>query len=596
MKKKRLINYTNRDFNSIKNDLEEYAKVYYPENYKDFSSNSFGSFILDAVSQVGDMLSFYTDFQVNESFLETALDYDNVRKLAKNNGYKFVGRPSAYGIASFYLIIPASDTGQGADRSLMPILKRGSLFASNNGTNFVLTEDVDFGGRNNLQVAARQDPNTGNTTSFAVKAEGQVKSTVTYETQVEVGDYKKFRKLRVGPSRVASILSVIDTEGNEYYEVEHLSQDVVYINTTNPNLESDGVSQIIKPRIVPRRFVVEQDSSGTYLQFGYGTDEEINTTDILDPSQVALNMVGRNYITDTSFDPNKLLRTNTLGVVPSNTVLTIRYEINESLEINVAAGSLQKVVTPAMEFPRSSTGTRSLQSSVISSLEVSNNEPISVDASLPTSEELRYLSYSSKFSQMRSVTRNDYESQIYMMPPNFGRVKRAAVVNDPSSSNRRLSIYLISMDSSGNLVRTNTTTKNNIKVWLNKNKMLNDNLDIYDAKIMNIGFDYKIVTHPSLDKAVVLNRVNERIVAEYSQKMYIGEPFSLTNVMNLINKTDGVIDTISVVPKILTGPSYSSAPLGINNVLSKDGTYLKAPRNVIFEIKNLSQDIRGEAV
>ena len=596
MKKKRLINYTNRDFNSIKDDLIEHAKIYYPENYKDFSSNSFGSFILDAVAQVGDMLSFYADFQVNESFLETALDYENVRKLAKNNGYKFVGRPAAFGIASFYIIVPSGDSGQGADRSQIPVLKKGSLFSAEDGTTFVLTEDVDFGAANNLQVAARQDPNTGNAISFAIRAQGQVRSSVVYETQVEIGDYQKFRKVLMGPSRVASIHSVRDSNGNEYYEVDHLSQDVVYINTTNPNLESDGVPQIIKRKIVPRRFVVEQDVGGTYLQFGYGTDEDITTTDILDPSQVVFNMAGKNHITDSAFDPSELLSTNTLGVVPSNTTLTIRYEINESLAINVGVGKLNKVVSISMDFPRATSASRAFESSIVSSLELANNEPISVDASLPTSEELKHLSYASRFSQMRSVTRNDYEAQIYMMPPSFGRVKRASVINDPSSSNRRLSIYLISMDSSNNLVSTNATIKNNIKIWLNKNKMLNDNIDIYDAKILNIGFDYNIIVDPSLDKAEVLNSVNQKLVSNLSEKMYIGEHFSLTNIMNLINKVDGVVDTMSVKPKIITGSSYATAPLGLKDVLSKDGTFLKAPRNVIFEIKNLNADIRGIAV
>lgn len=596
MKKKKIINYTNRDFNSIKKDLIEHAKIYYPENYKDFSSNSFGSFILDAVSQVGDMLSFYTDFQVNESFLETALDYENVRKLAKNNGYKFVGRPAAFGIVSFYIIVPASDTGLGADRSQLPILKRGSLFSAEDGTSFVLTEDVDFSAANNLQVAARQSPDTGNAISFAVRAEGQVRSSVIYETSVKVGEYQKFRRVLMGPSRVATIHSVRDSEGNEYYEVEHLSQDVVYINTTNPNHESDGVPQIIKAKIVPRRFTVEQDLKGTYLQFGYGTDENITTTDILDPSQVALKMTGRNYITDSAFDPSELLSTNTLGVVPADTTLTINYEINESLQINVGSGKLNKTVSVAMEFPRSTTNSRPFESSIIASLELANNEPISVDASLPTSEEIKHLSYASRFSQMRSVTRNDYEAQIYMMPPNFGRVKRASVVNDPSSSNRRLSVYLISMDSRNNLISTNTVIKNNIKVWLNKNKMLNDNIDIYDAKILNIGFDYSIIVNPSFDKTQVLNRVNQKLSSKLTEKMYIGEQFSITNVMNLINKVDGVADTASVEPKILSGTGYATAPLGLRDVLSRDGTFLKAPRNVIFEIKNLNTDIRGIAI
>ena len=101
--KKIIINYTNRDFNSIKRDLENHARVYYPDTYKDFSENSFGSYVIDAVSYVGDMLSFYLDYQVNESFLDTAIEYDNVRRLSKQYGYKYTSRPAAFGLAAFYI-------------------------------------------------------------------------------------------------------------------------------------------------------------------------------------------------------------------------------------------------------------------------------------------------------------------------------------------------------------------------------------------------------------------------------------------------------------------------------------------------------------
>ena len=107
MSKKRIIDYTSRDFNSIKQDLVEHAKRYYPENYKDFNKSSFGSMMLDAVSYVGDMLSFYLDYQVNESMLDTALEQANVRRIANRYGYKYYGTPAAYGTATFYVLVPA---------------------------------------------------------------------------------------------------------------------------------------------------------------------------------------------------------------------------------------------------------------------------------------------------------------------------------------------------------------------------------------------------------------------------------------------------------------------------------------------------------
>ena len=594
--KKVLVNYTNKDFNSIKRNLEEHAKRYYPDSYKDFSENSFGSYILDTVSYVGDMLSFYLDYQVNESFLETAVEYENVRKHTRNTGYKHTGRPAAFGIATFYVMVPANTSGLGPDLQFIPILKAGSEVQSDSGTNFMLIEDVDFANPKNEIVASRFSDSTGKPTEYAIRAHGQIKSTVLYRVEVGVGEFTRFKKLRVGSPSISEIFSVRDSEGHDYFEVDHLAQDVVYINTTNPTAAADGIPQIIKPKIVPRRYVVIQDETGTHIQFGYGTDENITTTDIADPSQVSIKMRGKPFITDYAFDPTQLLDTNTLGVAPANTTLTIFFYQNESDSINIAAGGINTISVPTMEFPNDTRGIISSQNSVRESLEVFNDSPIVGNTSQPTSEELRYRTYAAKAAQMRSVTKNDYEGYIYMMPANFGSVKRASVINDPSSTNRRLSIYVISSDADDKLVKSNSTLKQNIKQWLNKNKMLNDNIDIYDAKILNIGFDYEIIVHPSKNKTAVLNEVQRKLSTELADKMYIGEPFYMTNVFNIINKVDGVVDTTKVTPVIKSGTNYASAPIGIDDMKSPDGTYLKAPKNVIFEIKFFNSDVRGSAV
>tara|TARA_Y100001972_G_scaffold128317_1_gene188518 strand:+ start:901 stop:2697 length:1797 start_codon:yes stop_codon:yes gene_type:complete len=594
--KKVLIKYTNRDFNSIKADLEEHARRYYPDTFKDFSENSFGSYVLDTVSYVGDMLSFYLDYQVNESFIETAVEYDNVRRLARQYGYKYSGRPAAFGIASFYVIVPANSSGLGPDQQYIPMLKTGTEVRSDTGTTFVLTEDVDFNNPKNEVVAARFSDVSGKPTSYAIRAQGQIKSTVLFRTTSTIGEYTKFRRVRIGDGNISEIQSVIDSEGHEYFEVDHLSQDVVYVETTNPNARTDGVRSIMKPKIVPRRFVVDQDSTGTYLQFGYGSDiEKTTTTDVTDPSQVALKMSGKAFITDTAFDPTKLLDSNTLGVTPSNTTLTILFYKNETDSVNAAVGAINSISVSSMTFPNAINNILSTENTVRSSLEVSNELPIVGNTSLPTSEEIKYRSYAVYASQNRTVTRNDYEAYMYMMPSKFGSIKRATVVNDPSSTNRRLSVYIVSEDSSGNLTLTNSTVKENLKVWLNKNKMLNDNIDIYNGKILNIGFDYEAIVKPTHDKIEVLNTVNERLATELSDKMYIGEPFYITKVYNIINKVDGVVDTKNVRVYLKTGTNYNTAPVSIEQLKSNDGTFLKAPKNVVFEIKNFTTDIRGIA-
>lgn len=592
--KKVLVDYTSREFNSIKSDLENHARLYFPDSYKDFSENSFGSFILDTVSYVGDMMSFYLDYQVNESFLDTAVEYSNIRRLAKNGGYVHSGRPAAFAMATFYVVVPAAESGLGPNTNLIPILKQGAEITSDSGVSFVLLEDVDFSNPNNEVVASEFSSISGKPTKYALRAYGQIKSVSLFRVQLTVGTFEKFARIRVGPETIQEIHSVFDSEGNQYYEVDHLSQDVIYVNTTNPNALSDGVPEIIKPKIVKRRFIIERDNTGTYMRFGYSDELEDTSSNILDPSTVALKMSGKNYITDTSFDPSSLLGTSELGISPQNTTLTVRYYRNSGDSINLASNQLTSFLTRPLEFPGEPSAQQSIN--IRQSLEVSNDEPIIGNTRRPSSDELKYRTYAEMFSQKRAVTRNDYEAVVYNMPPSLGSVKRASMHNDPSSTNRRLSLYVISADQNDNLITTNSTIKQNIKTWLNKSKMLNDNIDVYDAIIINLGFDYEVIVDPTRDKNLVLNNVQRSLEEYVSDKMYIGEPFYITNIFNVINKVSGVIDTTKVTPILKLGANYSGAPISIDEMKSKDGTYLRAPKNVIYEVKFPRTDIRGTAI
>ena len=164
------IKYTNREFDTIKQDLVQYARRYYPEVYRDFNEASFGSLMLDTVSYIGDVLSFYIDYQVNESFLDSAAEFSNVVRLSKQLGYKYRGTSSSTGVCAFYCIIPSNDVGLGPNTSYMPILKKGSTIGSTGGSNFILEEDVFFNDPNNQIVAARVNDATGLPTSYAIKA------------------------------------------------------------------------------------------------------------------------------------------------------------------------------------------------------------------------------------------------------------------------------------------------------------------------------------------------------------------------------------------------------------------------------------------
>ena len=265
MPKKPIIKYTNADFESIKAALVEHAKRYYPDNYNDFNQSSFGAMLFDMVSYVGDVLSFYIDYQVNESFLETAIEYKNIRRMAANMGYKFYGKPAAFGTVDLYVLIPSYSGDLGPNTSLIPIIKKGTILRSSSGASYTLTEDVDFNDSNADMVSSKFSEN-GATTEYAIRSSGQVKSGGGYLSEISIGSQELFKRVRIGPNGINEVISVFDAEGHEYFQVNHLSQEIVYIETTNPTAASDGVRSILKPQVASRRFVVEQDDTGTYLQ------------------------------------------------------------------------------------------------------------------------------------------------------------------------------------------------------------------------------------------------------------------------------------------------------------------------------------------
>ena len=141
---KKPINYTSRDFESIKGDLVNYAKRYYPTTFKDFNEASFGALMMDLVAYVGDQLSFYADYQTNESFLDSAIEFGNIVRLAESLGYKYPGAPQSTGQCSFYVIVPANTNTRGPDLNYLPIMEAGTLLGSAGGGTFTLVENVDF--------------------------------------------------------------------------------------------------------------------------------------------------------------------------------------------------------------------------------------------------------------------------------------------------------------------------------------------------------------------------------------------------------------------------------------------------------------------
>jgi hypothetical protein len=586
------IRYTSRDFASIKEDLVEHAKRYYPDTFKDFNEASFGSLMLDTVAYVGDVLSFYVDYQANESFLDTSVEYDNVVRLARQMGYRFKGAPSSFGTATFYIIVP-SDVVGGIQDKYAPTLLQGSEFATGAGNVFTLVESVDFGNPNNEIVVAKVNADVGTPTHYAIKAFGQVVSGQLARTEVSVGEFQRFLRLEVPVNNISEIISVFDGSGNEYFEVDYLSQDVIYKEIINANVDKADVKSLLRPTVVPRRFVVEQSRGRVFLQFGYGSDSELTTESIAEPSNVALDIHGKNYVSDETFDPSKLLKTDKFGVVPSNTTLIITYRSNVGDTINAPVDTLTEVVMPRFEFENPSNLTPALKDEVIETLEVTNDSPITGDSSYPAIEEIKHRAMGAFAAQNRAVTKQDYKSMVYAMPSQFGSVKRCNIFRDNATLKRNLNLYVLSEDKQGNLARTNATIKQNLKIWINKNKMIHDTIDILDAKIVNIGINFTIVADSERNKFTVLNNATNAVKVEVLRHMDIAEPFYISKIYSVLNKTSGVTDTVSVEIYQKRGQQYSGVTMDIDAQTSADGRAISVPENAVLEVKFPDLDIKG---
>jgi hypothetical protein len=591
------IRYTSREFQSIKDDLIDYARRYYPNTFQDFNDASFGSLMLDTVSYVGDILSFYLDYQANESFLDTAIEYSNVIKLGRQLGYKFKGAPTSFGTVAFYITVPANSIGSGPNSDYLPILRKGSTVSSVDGASYILNESVNFSASDNEVVVADVDPDTGDPTSFAIRAYGRVISGEILQSDISVGPYQQFLKLEIPIIDVSEVLSVFDSEGHQYFEVENLSQNVVFVEVDNKGVNADTAKTLLKPIIVPRRFTVINEVTTTLLQFGFGSEENLNSNLISDPSDIMLDMHGKNYFSDSSFDPSKLTKTDKFGITPSNTVLTVTLRSNLGSSTSAAADSVTKIRNARMVFPNEETGTSlvtSTKADVIGSLECTNHDPILGEPYFPSQEELKIRIFGNYSAQNRAVTHRDYESIIYAMPAHFGSIKRVRVVQDKNSFKRNLNMYVISSDSSGNLLAANSTIKSNLKRWLVNYKMINDTIDILDAYILNIGIDFTIIASRNANKFDVLAAAKEYLTSYILNRVYeIGEIFYISDVYGALRAVPGLLDVVDVTITQMDGSNYSSLPFDLESRIDPDGRFLDVPKNVIVEVKYPDIDIRG---
>jgi len=599
-------NYLARDFDSFRRVLLEYARQYYPDKIKDFSEASLGGLFLDMAAYVGDNLSFYLDHLYGELNPDTAVETKNIEQALRNAGVKVVGAAPAIVSVDFYIEVPVLQD-LSPDPSLLPTVQAGSIVKADNGISFILIEDVEFWQVNTDTAAIELNPdvevsNGRRLNSVIVtkilKKSGLCSSGVQTSESVQIGSFTPFRRITLVNQNVTSIISVSDSNGNIYYEVDGLSHDVVYQNAVNVTQRDVYAKDSLRVIPAPYRYIsrTSLDDRTTTLVFGGGTADSLDDDAIPDPSEFAIPLRYKQTFSRKSVNPQRLLQTTTLGVGPQNTSLTIVYRHGGGLSHNVQTGTIRSIVTANVLFPENPDF--SLQKQVRTSLEAFNSSPASGGEDAPTSDELLALISTLKSSQERIVTKEDLLARVYTMPSNFGRVFRASVSNNPNNP-LASRLHIISRSPEGRLIQSSDILKINLKRYLNSYRMISDAIDLLDAEVINLEVYFQIIADPSYNKTTLLKDIIKSIQNQLNIKnMHINQPIVRSDITTTILSHKGVLSvdnvTISNLYGVVKNRQYSSSTFDVKANTRNQIIY--PPPGGIFEVRYPEANIVGKAI
>lgn len=607
IKKERNRSFLAKDFDSFRAELLEYSRTYFPDRIQDFSESSLGGLFLDMASYVGDTLSYYLDHQFTELNPATAIERKNIITHLKNAGVKPVGSSPSSVYVKFYIRVPAEKTADMSYRpmiSALPVVRASTTCKSVTGINFNLTEDLDFSetddsGQFIASVTVFTTDDSGNPTQFIMTRSGLCISGNETTDSFNLGNqHVPFREITLLSPDISDVISVTDSDGNEYYRVESLSQDTVFKAIDNVGADGQMVPMNLEVISAPRRYTASFDPTTrmTKIRFGAGDAETLDDDIIPDPSELSLSLYGKKYFSRFSIDPNSLLQTQTLGISPKSTTISIRYRHGGGINHNVAAGSIRSLNVLVIDFLNNPTS--SIATSVRASIEIRNLDPARGGDTAPTLEDLRSKIPSARQMQSRIVSKQDLLSRIYTMPNVFGRVFRAGISDNPENP-LAAQLYIISKDRFGNLATSPDALKKNLSTYLNEFRLISDAIDILDARVCNYTVNFGVVSSPGSNKSSVVQTVISRIRDLLRlENFQIDQPIVIDDIINIIINTPGVVSLVSldILPKNGTdqGRVYSDFYFNFEN--STRNKIITAPRGTIFEMKYPEHDIIGTAI
>lgn len=598
--------YLARDFDSFRADLLRYSRTYFGDKIQDFSEASVGGLFLDMAATVADSMSFYMDHQFRELGWSTAIEIDNVSRMLQEAGVKSSGASPSSVTVTIFLEAPSKlvNGNYVPSPDALPRILQSTILASSSGISFATTEDIDFAETDRLgnlraaYVVGDVDA-SNNPTSFILKRDVVCTSgNVATETFTIGNSPSPFFTLTLVNTDVSEIMNVVDAEGNEYYEVQSLSQDTIF--RTFPNLSSDSeeVSRSMDVIPAPRRFVTISAPSTrtTSLQFGGGTALTTEDDAIPDPETLAIPLYGKTTLSRFSLDPNSLLQTKTLGVLPSSTTLSVTYRYGGGLSHNVASKTIRAVQLLRIQFPDAVTST--VAANVRASMDVRNDFPARGGDNSLTLEQLRSQIPSARSRQDRIVTKEDLIARVYTLPSKLGRVYRAGVrpnPNNPLSSQ----LYVCTKDVNGYLTTATDTLKKNLRTYLNEFRLINDAIDILDTRVINFRVRFSIIINPNANKPLVLQSVINSLVGIMTVSNFqIDQPILISDIQSTIINSAGVLSLVDLkienVAISAQGRTYSVNSMNVGQSTVRGAVY--GPPGSIFELKYPNYDIIGSAL
>jgi hypothetical protein len=616
---RRNIQYINKDFTELRASLVNYARTYFPTTYNDFSPASPGMMFMEMAAYVGDIMSFYLDNQIQETYLQYARQTNNLYELAYMFGYK----PNVTQVAtvdlSFYQQVPAISSGGSyvPDYSYALFIPANTTVSSTDPSNttFIIEDPVDFSVSSSgdpTEVTVYQVSSGGTVVDYFLlrKVRKAISSTIN-TTSFTFGVPQQFSTVEISSPNIVGILDITDSDSNTWYEVDYLAQDTVFDSIKNTNVNDPNLSQyqgdtpyLLQLKGVQRRFTTRFLNSTTLqLQFGAGTSADTDEEILPNSDNVGLGLPFEKDKLTTAFSPSNFIFTKTYGIAPSNTTLTVRYLTGGGVSANVPANTITSLNTGNVQFLNNNLNANTANT-VFNSLAINNLAAADGGGDGDTTEELRQNASANFATQLRNVTQDDYLVRALSLPAKYGVIAKAYIEPTKAQSVASgaaasvLDLYVLSFDVNSKLRTASIALKQNLSTYLSQYRMVNDSISIKDAFIINIGVNFDIIVLPNFNSNEVLTRCILAMQDFFAiQNWQINEPIILRDLYILLDAIEGVqtVKNITISNKVGTALGYSEFAydtLGatINNVV------YPSLDPMIFEVKYPNTDIQGRVV